>query len=444
MSLRALLEGRGGVVVLLAMCAVLSLITIEEHHPTSPSSGRALARDLGQAPRVFLAADDLPEHSAFLDAVAEEVGAHGGVVVGRVQGDPRAVRLELEAMLEAMLEAPLADPPDALVSLRTSDAWSLLEAAPTRHPELAGAVAHAPKPYRWSTFLTRANLLNVAEKIAVWAVLGIGLTLVILTAGIDLSVGSLVALSSVVTTLLLRDVFGGPDATGAQVALAGLAGVGACGAVGLLTGVFVTRFAVAPFIVTLGMMMAASGLALRLTGGESVDEVPDSFAWLGHGDVLGVPNAILVMLVLYTLAHVVMAHTALGRAIYAVGGNREAARLSGIPVERVLVLVYVASGLLAGVGGLITASTFERGDPNYGQMYELYVIAAVVVGGTSLSGGEGKVTGTLVGALMLGVIYNGMNLTNVGGFSQRIVLGMVILAAVVLDQWKRRGRVAGS
>lgn len=435
MSLRRLVEGRGGVVVLLAMCAVLSLITIEEHHPTSPSSGRALARELGEAPRVFLAADDLPEHGAFLDAVAEEVAAAGGVVVGRVQGDPRAVRVALEAALE--------DPPDALVSVRTSDAWSLLEAAPTRHPELAGAVVRAPSPYRWSTFLTRANLLNVAEKIAVWAILGIGLTLVILTAGIDLSVGSLVALSSVVTTLLLRDLFGGPDAGGVQVVLAGLAGIGACGLVGLLTGVFVTRFAVAPFIVTLGMMMAASGLALRLTGGESVDEVPDSFAWLGHGDVLGVPNAILVMLALYGLAHFVMAHTALGRSIYAVGGNREAARLSGIPVERVLVLVYVASGLLAGIGGLITASTFESGDPNYGQMYELYVIAAVVVGGTSLSGGEGKVTGTLVGALMLGVIYNGMNLTNVGGFSQRIVLGMVILAAVVLDQWKRRGRVAG-
>ncbi len=432
MSLPAMLADRGGVLVLLAMCAVLSVITIEEHHPTSPGAGRELVRDLPEGCRVFVAADDTPEHTAFVDAVVSEVEARGGVVVGRVQGVPRAVRQALEACL--------SDPPQVLLSLRTSDAWGLLEGAPARHPELAGAEVSAPKPYRWSTFLTRKNLLNVAEKIAVWAVLGIGMTLVILTAGIDLSVGSLVALSSVVASLLLQEVLGGSDAGVVAVGLASLAGICACGLVGLLTGLFVTRFSVAPFIVTLGMMMAASGLALRLTGGESVDGVPDSFAWLGHGDLFGVPNAIVVTGVLYGLAHLVMTRTSLGRMIYAVGGNREAARLSGIPVERVLCLVYLVSGLLAGVGGLITASTFESGDPNYGQMYELYVIAAVVVGGTSLAGGQGRVMGTLVGALMLGVIYNGMNLTNVGGFSQRIVLGLVILAAVVADQWKRGAR----
>lgn len=432
MKLPAFLQDRGGVLVLLAMCFVLSVITIEEHHPTGASAGRELVLTVEEGDRVFVAADDLAEHRAFLDAVESEVSTRGATIIGRSQGDPRTVR--------TALEATFSDPPTVVLSLRTSDAWTLLENAPTRFPELANARVLAPEPYRWSTFLTRANLLNVAEKIAVWAILGIGLTLVILTAGIDLSVGSLVALSSVICSMLLAEVLGGAEASAWGVAIASLAGILACGLVGLLTGIFVTRFAVAPFIVTLGMMMAASGLALRLTGGESVDQVPDSFAWLGHGDLLGIPAAIVVMLVLYAAAHVVMAHTSLGRAIYAVGGNREAARLSGIPVNRVLLLVYVASGLLAGVGGLITASTFESGDPSYGQMYELYVIAAVVVGGTSLSGGEGKVLGTLVGALMLGVIYNGMNLTNVGGFSQRIVLGMVILAAVVLDQWKRRGR----
>ena len=156
--------------------------------------------------------------------------------------------------------------------------------------------------------------------------------------------------------------------------------------------------------------------------------------------MLGLPNSVLLMFVLYACAYALMHHTMLGRSIYAVGGNPEAARLAGVPVRRVLVFVYGLCGLLAGVGGLITASTFESGDPNYGQTYELYVIAAVVVGGTSLSGGQGRVLGTLVGALMLGVIYNGMNLHNVGGFSQKIVLGAVILLAVVLDQWKRRGR----
>ena len=188
--------------------------------------------------------------------------------------------------------------------------------------------------------------------------------------------------------------------------------------------------------------MAASGVALRLTGGTSVDEVPDSFAWLGHGAIAGLPVPVVLMLVLYGAAWFVMHHTTLGRAIYAVGSNEEAARLAGIPVERVLVLVYTACGALAGVGGLLTASTFESGDPTYGVSYELYVIAAVVVGGTSLAGGQGRVMGTLVGSLILGVIYNGMNLTNVGGFSQRIVLGLVILLAVVLDQWKRRRALA--
>lgn len=433
LKLQDLLREHGGIVVLLVMGAILSLITIEDQHPTGASAGRELALELlvaNPSPSVFVAADDTPSSAEFLEAVCAEVEAGGGAIVGRVLGDPRSVREALEATLDS--------PPDALLTLRTSDAYGLLERAPAKFPELEGSRVLAPEPYRWSTFLTRNNLLNVAEKIAVWAVLGIGMTLVILTAGIDLSVGSLVALSAVVSSLLIEQFLGGRDAGALQVVLACLAGVAASGLVGLLSGIFVTRFSVAPFIVTLGMMMAASGLALRLSGGESIDAVPDSFAWLGHGDVLGVPNAILVMLVLYGAAHVLMAHTPLGRAIYAVGGNPEAARLSGIPVGRVLIFVYVLSGLLAGVGGIITASTFESGDPNYGMMYELYVIAAVVVGGTSLAGGEGKVGGTLVGALMLGVIYNGMNLTNVGSFSQKIVLGAVILAAVVLDQWKRR------
>ena len=421
---------RGGVLVLVLMGLVLSLITIEEHTSASPGAARRLIEKHFSGGRVFVAIDDQQDQHAFADAVARAVEDEGGEVV-RAVGTPAAIRKALEANLTGLA---------AIVSLPTSDAWGLLEDSAARYPGLAGVPVLAPAPYRWPTFLTRDNLLNIAEKIAVWAVLGIGMTLVILTAGIDLSVGSLVALSSVVVSLLLRDVFGGHDASGFAVLIASLAAVAACALAGLITGLFVTRFQVAPFIVTLGMMMAASGTALRLTGGTSIDAVPDSFAWLGHGDALGIPNAIVVMLVLYAAAWVLMTHTTMGRAIYAVGSNQEAARLAGIPVQRVLLFVYVLSGALAGIGGLITASTFESGDPNYGQMYELYVIAAVVVGGTSLAGGEGKVMGTLVGALILGVIYNGMNLTGVGGFSQRIVLGAVILGAVVLDQWKRRRR----
>ncbi len=162
--------------------------------------------------------------------------------------------------------------------------------------------------------------------------------------------------------------------------------------------------------------------------------------WLGRGaDLFGIPNAVVLMLVLYALAHVLMSRTTLGRYLYAVGGNREAARLSGVPVRRVLLFAYVASGLLAGLGGVVMASQLKSGSPTYGQMYELYVIAAVVVGGTSLSGGEGKMLGTLIGAFTIAVIQNGMNLTNVESYTQKVVLGLVILGAVLLDLLRHRG-----
>jgi ribose transport system permease protein len=156
-------------------------------------------------------------------------------------------------------------------------------------------------------------------------------------------------------------------------------------------------------------------------------------------DFLSIPNAVLLMLVLYTVAHVLMTRMALGRYIYAVGGNREAARLSGVPVRRVLLFVYTLCGCLAGLGGVITASQLKGGSPNYGHMYELYVIAAVVVGGTSLAGGEGKILGTLIGAFIIAVIRNGMNLTGVESYTQNVILGLVILGAVLLDRLKKRG-----
>jgi ribose transport system permease protein len=202
----------------------------------------------------------------------------------------------------------------------------------------------------------------------------------------------------------------------------------------------ITLFGIPPFIVTLAMMLVGSGLAYILAKGQSVYQIPDSFVWLGRGaDFFSIPNAVLLMAILYAVAHVLMSRTALGRYIYAVGGNREAARLSGVPVRRVLMFAYIASGLLAGLGGVITASQLRSGSPTYGNMYELYVIAAVVVGGTSLSGGEGRMLGTLVGAFTIAVIQNGMNLTNVESYTQKVVLGLVILAAVLLDTLRHRG-----
>jgi ribose transport system permease protein len=197
----------------------------------------------------------------------------------------------------------------------------------------------------------------------------------------------------------------------------------------------ITRFAIPPFIGTLAMMLVGSGLAYLLAQGQSIYQIPDSFVWLGRGaDLFGLPNAVVLMLVLYALAQVLMSRMKLGRYLYAVGGNPEAARLSGVPVRRVLLFAYVVSGLLAGVGGVVMASQLKSGSPTYGSMYELYVIAAVVVGGTSLSGGEGRMLGTLTGAFTIAVIQNGMNLTNVESYTQKVVLGVVILGAVLLDK----------
>ena len=202
----------------------------------------------------------------------------------------------------------------------------------------------------------------------------------------------------------------------------------------------VAFFGVPPFVASLGMMMVASGLAYMLSGGLSIYQLPESFDWLGRGDDLaGIPNAVVLMILLYFLAHLLMSRTIAGRFVYAVGGNSEAARLSGVPVKRILLWVYAGSGALSGLGGIVMASQFRSGDPKYGLMYELYVIAAVVVGGTSLSGGRGKVFGTLIGAFIIAVIQNGMNLTGVQSYTQKVVLGLVLLAAVLLDMLKKRG-----
>ncbi|MBT5717330.1 MAG: ABC transporter permease, partial [Opitutae bacterium] len=268
----------------------------------------------------------------------------------------------------------------------------------------------------------------------------IGMTLVIITAGIDLSVGSLIAVSAVLATWVIREWFGGDEATvGGMIAGCGLA-ILACSVLGLFSGSMIAFFGVPPFVATLGMMMVGSGLAYMLSGGLSIYQLPQSFDWLGRGDdIVGIPNAVVLMVVLYLLAHTIMSRTTVGRYIYAVGGNPEAARLSGVPVKKILLWVYASCGALAGLGGVIMASQFKSGDPKYGLMYELYVIAAVVVGGTSLSGGRGKVFGTLIGAFIIAVIQNGMNLTGVQSYTQKVVLGIVLLLAVLLDMFKKRG-----
>jgi ribose transport system permease protein len=298
-----------------------------------------------------------------------------------------------------------------------------------------------PQPRLWPRFLTADNLLNVANQVAVIAILAAGMTLILITGHVDLSVGSLIALAAVTGTLLIRRYAGAEGAGPAGMVACCGAAVLVCGLIGLASGLVVTRFAVPSFIITLGVMKMARGGAFKVSDGESVYQVPDGFVWLGRGaDLLGIPNAVVLMALLYAAVHVLLTRTTFGRYVYAVGGNAEAARLAGVRVSAVVVFVFVLNGLFAGLGGIILASQLKSGSPQFGVEYELYVIAAVVVGGTSLSGGQGNVVGTLIGAFLLAVIQNGMNLTGVGSYDQQIILGAIIIAAVLLDRLKARTR----
>ncbi len=311
--------------------------------------------------------------------------------------------------------------------------WGIVESIPERFPRLSACQVLTPETRYWPDFLKSSNLLAIVDRIVVIAVIAIGMTMVIITGGIDLSVGSLVALSAVTATLVMKQL-GGLDAPAWVVLVGFMAGILSCGAVGAVGGFLVARFKVAPFITTLGVMMMARGMAFLVTGGFSIYQVPPALAWLGQGKALGIPNTVILLTVLYSIAHVFMSHTRLGRYIYAVGGNEEAARLAGVPIATVIVFVYVVSALAAGLGGCIQASQINSGTPNMALMLELYVIAAVVVGGTSLSGGSGRILGTLIGAFIIAVIQNGMNLLAIDAYTQQVVLGAVILGAVLLDK----------
>jgi ribose transport system permease protein len=243
----------------------------------------------------------------------------------------------------------------------------------------------------------------------------------------------------VLVTVLIRDLAGGVEAGVGMLWACSAAAVGVCLLVGAASGALVAWCRVPPFIATLAVMQVASGLAFIVARGGSIYEVPDAFTTLGRGAaMLGLPNAVVLMLALYAATHALMSRTVLGRRIYAVGGNPEAARLSGVNLPAVLLFAYGFCGAMAGLGGVLQASQLKSGAPNYGVMYELYAIAAVVVGGTSLAGGEGRVLGTLIGAFIIAVIQNGMNLTGVESYQQKVVLGLVILGAVLLDLLKKR------
>ena len=307
-------------------------------------------------------------------------------------------------------------------------AWKTRQLGTAMGLLLLCAVLWTLTPY----FLTVPNLLNVAQQTSVNALIAVGMTFVILSAGIDLSVGSIVAFSGVVLGSLLH--------SGVPVPLAIAGGLLVGFGCGLVNGLLITLGRLPPFIATLGMMSVARGSALVYTQGRPISGFEPSFRSLATDDFLLVPQPVILMLVVYLVAHVVLVRTRLGRYTYAIGGNEEATKLSGISVVRYKTLVYGVSGLMSGVAAVILTARLNSAQPIAGIMYELDAIAAVVIGGTSLMGGEGGLRGTLIGALIMGVLRNGLNLLGVSSFLQQIVIGLVIIFAVLVDATLKKSR----
>ena len=283
-------------------------------------------------------------------------------------------------------------------------------------------------------FLTPSNLINVARQVSINAIVAAGMTVIIITGGIDLSVGSTIALAGCAALLVARG-------TGDPLGMA--AGIGASALVGVLNGGLVAWGRVPPFITTLATMTVVRGAALVLTNGEPIVKSEGPYLWLGQAFVGPIPVPILLMVVVLLSTHWFLARTRWGTYVYAVGGNAEAARLAGISLARIQILVYVLGGVLSGLAGLVLAARLSSAQPNTGVGFELDAIAAVVLGGTSLMGGEGTVWGTTVGAFIIGILNNGFNLMNVSPFYQLIAKGAVIVLAVLVDQLVKAGTASG-
>lgn len=320
-----------------------------------------------------------------------------------------------------------AEPRGALGSLtpRISGAISQIAAAGALIVIFVALSIGAP------SFLTADNLFNLGSQTSVNAVMAVGVTLVIITGGIDLSVGSVAALSGVVGVLLMADFGFNP--------LLGIVGGIVVGTLaGLVNGLLVSVVGLPPFIATLGMLSVGRGLVLIATGAVAVFGAPESFRLLGQGVVAAIPIPIILIAVVAIAGHLVLTRTRLGRYSYVMGSNREAARLSGVPVKKHLTSVYVVSGALAGLAGMIAASRINSGQPNFGEGLELDVIAAVVIGGASLFGGRGTVLGSLIGAFLVAVIRNGAIHLEINTFYQNVLIGVIIWLAVWWDRYQRR------
>jgi inositol transport system permease protein len=296
-------------------------------------------------------------------------------------------------------------------------------------------------------FLTQLNLFNVARQISITGLIALGMTFVILTAGIDLSVGSMLAFCGMVAAVVAKGTtantlsLGTTQATGWGWPAALFVAVAVGTLAGFLQGLLITRLRVPPFVVTLGGLTIFRGFTLMLSGGGPISGFSPEMRWFGTGLVGPVPVPVLIFAAAAILCHVVLRYTRFGRAVYAVGGNAEAARLSGIRVDRVLVAVYMIVGFFAGFAAFVLSARLNSAEAVAGIGYELTVISAVVIGGTSLFGGIGSIGGTVVGAALIGVLVNGLQLNNVSSYTQQVTIGFILIAAVAFDRWlKTRAR----
>lgn len=280
-------------------------------------------------------------------------------------------------------------------------------------------------------FLTTQNLLNVVRQISFIGIVAMGVTMVIITTGIDLSSGSLIALVSVASAS-----FAHPGEYPLIVPL--IIGLAIGAAAGFINGTITAKGKIPAFIATLGMMIAARGLALLYSDGRPIPDLSPSFLFIGKGEVLGIPFPIIVFVIMGLISHLMLSKTKFGKYTYAIGGNEQAARICGINVDRYKILIYTYAGLLSAIAGMMLTARISVGQPSMGNMFELDAIAAAVIGGTSLSGGVGTIGGTMIGALIIGVLNNGLDLLGVSSYWQQILKGIIIVSAVLIDARKNK------
>ncbi len=283
-------------------------------------------------------------------------------------------------------------------------------------------------------FLTPENLFNILRQVAVVGIATVGMTFVMLTGGIDLSVGSMIGVTGIVAAELM--------VMGAHPVIAVIIALVAAVLMGLMNAVIINELKIPPLIVTLGTMTSLRGLCYLVTGALPVFGFPESFTVIGQGYVWLIPIPVLIMIAAFILGYVVLEKFTIGRYIYGMGGNEEASRLSGINIRKVKYFVYAVSGFMCGIAGVVLLSRTNSGQPKAGTSYEMDIITAVVLGGVSITGGEGKITGVIAGVLIMGILSNGMIITNVGDYVQRIVQGLVLIAAVAFDIYNQGRRAS--